>query len=122
MTESPQAAMMRKSRASSSFDPYELTCLLWGGQYPKYPFHNFTADHFSSERIVQERRAAFERVEKTLGTDDASKLLRCYSQTSREDLFEQGLEMGKACLDEMFEHGHEHFVWITLHYNLTNAR
>jgi acyl-CoA oxidase len=122
MTESPQAALMRKSRTSSSFDPYELTCLLWGGQDPKYPFHTSTADYGFSECIVQERRAAFERVEKTLGTHDTSKLPRCYSQTSREDLFEQGLEMGKACLDEKFEHGHEHFVWITPRYNLTNAR
>ena len=43
-------------------------------------------------------------------------------ETSREDLFEQGLEMGKACLDDMLEHNHEYFVWITPRYNLVNAR
>jgi acyl-CoA oxidase len=30
--------------------------------------------------------------------------------------------MGKACLDDMLEHDHEYFVWITPRYNLVNAR
>lgn len=77
---------------------------------------------FSRERIVKERRAAFERVEKALDTYDTSKLPRCYSENSREALFEQGLQMGKVCLDDMLKHEHEHFVWITPRYNLVNAR
>jgi acyl-CoA oxidase len=76
----------------------------------------------ASERIVKEWRAAFKRVEKALGTHDSTKLPRCYSETSREDLFEQGLEMGKACLDDMLEHNHEYFVCVTPRYNLVNAR
>ncbi|KAF1831620.1 acyl-CoA oxidase [Decorospora gaudefroyi] len=104
MVENLQVALMRKARASSSFRPRELTNLLWG-----------------SERVANERRAAFERVEKTLGTYETAKLPRCYSETSREDLFEQGLEMGKVCLDDMLEYEHEHFVWITPRYNLVNA-
>ncbi|KAH6863642.1 acyl-CoA dehydrogenase/oxidase C-terminal [Alternaria alternata] len=104
MAKNTQTTLMQKARASGSIDTFELTCLLWG-----------------KERIVKERRAAFKRVEKALGTYDSTKLPRCYSETSREDLFEQGLEMGKACLDDMLEHNHEHFVWVTPRYNLVNA-
>ncbi|RAR12309.1 acyl-CoA oxidase [Stemphylium lycopersici] len=84
MAENQQVALMRKARASASIDTQELTSLLWG-----------------SERIANERRAAFERVEKALGTYDTKKLPRCYSETSPFD--------------------HEHFVWITPRYNLVNA-
>jgi acyl-CoA oxidase len=80
------------------------------------------ANSLASERIVKERRAAFKRVEKALGTNDNANLPPCYSETSREHLFEQGLKMGKACLDDMLEHGHDYFVWITPRYNLVNAR
>ncbi|CAA9966174.1 Acyl-coenzyme A oxidase [Pyrenophora teres f. maculata] len=99
-----QAKSMRKARSEASFNTYELTCLLWGGP-----------------RIVKERRAAFERVEKALGTYDTSRLPRCYAENNREALFEQGLQMGKVCLDDMLQHKHEHFVWITPRYNLVNA-
>ena len=123
MAGNQQVALMRKARASGSFDPYELTCLLWGRYGPVSPFPMPSILTLaSSKSVVKERRAAFERVEKALGTHDTSRLPRCYSETSREDLFEQGLEMGKACLDEMLTHGHKHFVWITPRYNLTNAR
>ncbi|KAI4909083.1 uncharacterized protein J4E92_010691 [Alternaria infectoria] len=104
MVANAQSALLQKARDSASFDTFQLTCILWG-----------------SEKVVKERRAAFNRVEKAIGTDDNAKLPRCYSETSREDLFEQGLEMGKACLDDMLKHDHGHFVWITPRYNLMNA-
>jgi acyl-CoA oxidase len=79
-----------------------------------------TDDH--SENVVCKRRAAFERVEKQLGTHDTSKLPECYAYTDREAIYEQGLRMGGACLQDMKEHGHDVFAWITPRYNLTNAR
>lgn len=30
--------------------------------------------------------------------------------------------MGRACMADMEEHRHEHFVWITPRHNLINAR
>ena len=72
--------------------------------------------------MVRERRAAFERVEKVLGTHDTTKLPRCYTTTSRQDIFLQGLKMGKACLDDMVAYNHGQFIWVTPRYDLTNAR
>ncbi|KAH7397212.1 hypothetical protein BKA66DRAFT_408587 [Pyrenochaeta sp. MPI-SDFR-AT-0127] len=95
---------MQKARASSSFHTFELTCLIWGG-----------------ENAVRKRRTAFERVERRLGTYDTAKVPNCYAHTSREDYYKQGLEMGKACLDDMTMHDHDLFVWITPRYNLINA-
>ena len=71
---------------------------------------------------VQKRREAFHRVEKVIGTHDSSKLPLCYSDTSREGLYEQGLRMGKAIFEDMQQHDHDVFVWITPRYNLINAR
>ncbi|KAI1665657.1 Acyl-coenzyme A oxidase [Pyrenophora tritici-repentis] len=104
MVQTAQVISMRKARSRSDVNTYALTCLLWGG-----------------ERIVKERRAAFERVEKVLDTYDISKLPRCYAENNREALFEQGLQMSKACLDDMLKYQHEHFVWITPRYNLVNS-
>lgn len=71
---------------------------------------------------MQKRRAAFERVEARLGTNDSTKLPLCYANTSREALYEQGLRMGKACLDDMEIFGHDLWDWITPRFNLINAR
>jgi acyl-CoA oxidase len=46
----------------------------------------------------------------------------CYADTSRGGLYEQGLHMGKACIEDMKKHYHDMFVWITPRYNLINAR
>ncbi|KAF1351516.1 acyl-CoA oxidase [Lizonia empirigonia] len=90
--------LMEKARASGRFDTFELTCLLWGG------------------------RAAFARVEKFIDTHDTNVLPRCYSDTSREGIYEQGLRMGKAIFGDMQEYDHDIFVWVTPRYNLMNAR
>jgi acyl-CoA oxidase len=82
----------------------------------------FSTNPLNSKRMVKKRQAAFKRVEKALGTHGNSKLARCYSQTSREDPLEQGLETGKAYIDDMLEHNHEYFVWINPQYNPVNAR
>ncbi|EMD88691.1 hypothetical protein COCC4DRAFT_60646 [Bipolaris maydis ATCC 48331] len=104
MAENAQTTLMRKARTSSSFNSFDLTCILWGGQ-----------------STVLSRRLAFTRVEKALGTHDTALLPQCYAHTSREALFAQGLEMGKVCLQDMKEYGHEHFVWVTPKYRLVNA-
>lgn len=75
-----------------------------------------------SQSTVLSRRLSFTRVEKALGTHNTALLPQCYAHTSREALFAQGLEMGKACLEDMKEYEHEHFVWITPKYRLVNAR
>ncbi|KAF2123520.1 acyl-CoA oxidase [Dothidotthia symphoricarpi CBS 119687] len=95
---------MQTARASASFDTFELTCLLWGG-----------------EDNVRQRSAAFKRVEKLLGTHDTTKLPRCYADTDRESLYEQGLHMGKVILEDMMRYNHDVFVSITPRYNLINA-
>jgi len=72
--------------------------------------------------IVQKRREAVRRIETTIGTHDVSKLPDCYSDASRESIYEQELRMGKAIFEDMQQCGHDIFVWITPRYNLVNAR
>ena len=57
-----------------------------------------------------------------IGTHGASKLPECYSDTSREGIYEQGLRMGKAIFEDMQHYNHDIFVWITPRYNMINAR
>ncbi|OSS48547.1 hypothetical protein B5807_06998 [Epicoccum nigrum] len=118
--ESRQVALMSRSRAAGSVDTFELTCLLWGG----YVLLNSSPTKTDTRRKdeVQKRREAFRRVEKTIGTHDTSKLPFRYSDASREGLYEQGLRMGKVVFEDMQEHSHDMFVWITPRYNLINAR
>jgi acyl-CoA oxidase len=71
---------------------------------------------------VEKRREAFHRVETTIGTHDVSKLPECYSDTSREGIYEQGLRMGKAIFEDMQRYDHDVFVWITPRCNLINVR
>ncbi|KAF2648187.1 acyl-coenzyme A oxidase 1 [Lophiostoma macrostomum CBS 122681] len=102
--ENRQVGLMRKARQAASFDPFELTCLLYGG-----------------EDMVQERRAAFERVETLLETQDTSKLPRSYGNMNREEAYEEGLQMGKATFEDGIRHGHDVFVNITPRYMLANS-
>ncbi|USP79477.1 Peroxisomal acyl-coenzyme A oxidase 1 [Curvularia clavata] len=104
MAVNAQTVLMRKARDAVTFPVAELTSMFWGG-----------------DAEVRERRAAFERVEKVLGTHDTTKLPRCYTTTSRQDIFLQGLKMGKACLDDMVAYNHGQFIWVTPRYDLTNA-
>jgi acyl-CoA oxidase len=71
---------------------------------------------------VHKRRAAFERIEAQLDTNDATSLPRCYADDSCEGLYEQGLRMSKICIEDMEKHNHDLFVWITPRYQLIIAR
>jgi acyl-CoA oxidase len=73
-----------------------------------------------SEEIVRQRRAAFKRVEDVLGTSDTSKLPRQYSHTGREDLYREGLEEGRAALNDMIAHQHTFFDDLTPRHRLSN--
>ena len=115
-----QVVLMNAARAAGSIDTFELTCLLWGGFVAPRLVTCQTNTHRKGD--VQKRREAFRRVEKVIGTHDTNKLPLCYSDTSREGLYEQGLRMGKAIFEDMQQHDHDVFVWITPRYNLINAR
>ena len=61
---------------------------------------------------VEQRRAAFRRVENVAGTHDGTKLLQCYSDTSREGIYEQGLRMSKAiCKNMLLDATTQHHTW-----------
>lgn len=119
--ENKQIMLIRIARASASFDTAELSSLLWGRSVTPTDGVNLLLTSTSSDE-VHKRRAAFERVEAQLGTGDATRLPQCYADTSREGLYEQGLRMGKACIEDMDKHNHDFFVWITPRYALINAR
>jgi acyl-CoA oxidase len=120
-TDNKQITLMRKTRASTSFDTTELSSLLWGRYVACAGDAGFWLTYSSTDE-VQARRAAFERVEAQLGTNNTTKLPPCYVDTSRNGLYEQGLRMGKDCIEEMEKHNHDLFVWVTPRYNLINAR
>ncbi|KAL3293717.1 acyl-CoA oxidase [Colletotrichum asianum] len=98
-----QAMAMANARSRTSFDVEKLTNLIYGGA-----------------SVVRARRAAWARVEKALGTDDTSRLPGHYAKTSREDLYLDGLRMGRAVWEDRRTHNHAHFDWLTPRYTLFN--
>ncbi len=102
-TANVQIQQMKKARSQTTFSVPSLTSLIHGGL-----------------EAVQARRAAWSRVEAVLGTSDASSLPSQYAKTSREDLYQDGLRMGKAAWDDQREYNHKLFEWITPRYTLAN--
>ncbi|KAJ0302383.1 hypothetical protein Brms1b_012043 [Colletotrichum noveboracense] len=100
---SKQALAMANARSRTSFDVEKLTNLIYGGA-----------------SVVRARRAAWARVEKALGTDDTSRLPGHYAKTSREDLYLDGLRMGRAVWEDRRTHNHAHFDWLTPRSTLFN--
>ncbi|KAF2641161.1 acyl-CoA oxidase [Massarina eburnea CBS 473.64] len=95
---------MRKARQAASFDSFELTCLIYGGNDK-----------------VRQRRAAFERVERLSGTHDTIVLPKCYANTNREEAYDQGLKVGKIAFEDGLKYGHSFFHKMTPRYTLSNA-
>lgn len=98
-----QKKLMASARSRTSFDVESLTRVLYGD-----------AD------TIRRRREAWARVEAAIGTSDTSQLPRRYAKTSREDLYLDGLELGRAAFDDRATFGHDFFDWITPRYTLFN--
>ncbi|RYP22449.1 hypothetical protein DL765_001661 [Monosporascus sp. GIB2] len=95
--------MMANARSRASFDIEALTRVIHGD-----------AD------TVRRRREAWARVEAVLGTSDTLRLPQQYAKTSREDLYIDGLRMGKAAWDDRAKSGHDFFGWMTPRLTLFN--
>ncbi|KAF2875806.1 acyl-CoA dehydrogenase/oxidase C-terminal [Massariosphaeria phaeospora] len=95
---------MKKAREAASFDTHELTCLIYGG-----------------EQTVQQRRVAFERVERALGTRDTSILPRCYGNMNRDEAYDEGLEVGRVTFEDGRHHNHDFFLESTPRGMIANA-
>ncbi|KAF9875400.1 hypothetical protein CkaCkLH20_07220 [Colletotrichum karsti] len=100
---SKQALAMANARSRTSFNVEKLTNLIYGGP-----------------SVVRSRREAWARVEEALGTSDTSRLPAHYAKTSREDLYLDGLRMGRAVWEDRRTHDHDHFDWLTPRYTLFN--
>ena len=94
-----QMRMWQTARVQTTFDIEGMTRLIYGG-----------AD------IVRRRREAWARVEARTGAEDTSRLPRQYAKTSREELYIDGLELGKAAFEDRAEYGHDFFDWISPRY------
>ncbi|KAL9595399.1 MAG: hypothetical protein Q9219_006474 [cf. Caloplaca sp. 3 TL-2023] len=93
--------LMRKARAGASFDSGQLRHFLYGG-----------------EEATKRRLAAFERVEKALGLSDTTRLPRQYANLDREGQYLDGLEFGKAMMDDEVKHRHGIFDYHTHQFAL----
>ncbi len=98
-----QMKLMADARARTSFNIENLTRVIYGD-----------AD------TVRRRREAWARVEAVLGTSDLSQLPYRYAKTSREDLYLDGLSMGKAAFEDRAKFSHDFFDWLTPRYTLFN--
>ena len=97
--QTPQMEMMAAARSRTSFDVEAMTCII-----------------FEGEDTVRRRREAWERIEERLGASDTSVLPRQYAKTSREDLYLDGLALGRAAFDDRVKYGHDFFDWISPRY------
>lgn len=98
-----QKMLMADARSRTSFEVESLTRVIYGN-----------AD------TLRRRREAWARIEASLGTSDTSRLPYRYAKTSREDLYLDGLELGRAAFDDRTKYGHDFFDWITPRYTLFN--
>lgn len=67
---------------------------------------------------MNQRRAAFERVEKALDLSDTMKIPPAYTNTDREGQYLEGLRFGKAIMDDEVQHRHGIFDFHTHQYAL----
>ncbi|KAH8651251.1 acyl-CoA dehydrogenase/oxidase C-terminal [Xylariales sp. PMI_506] len=98
-----QTSLMAEARAQTSINVEVLAQIIHGGA--------------STLRL---RREAWERVESTLECSDTWLLPQHYVKTSREDLYLDGLRLGKATRDDKLKYGHNFFDWITPRYSPAN--
>ncbi|RYP03348.1 hypothetical protein DL764_005203 [Monosporascus ibericus] len=98
-----QTEMMAEVRSPASFGVEALTRVICGD-----------AD------TVRRRRKAWARVEAVLGTSDTSRLPQQYVKTSCEDMYIDGLEMGKAAWDDLAKSGQDFFDWMAPRFTLFN--
>ncbi|KAJ8605958.1 hypothetical protein MRB53_041251 [Persea americana] len=104
MTDSRQMMLMRQARERISFDGDALTNII----------------HDGASR-AQARRDAWRRVEQAIGTADTSTLPAQYRDTSREGLYEEGLQSGVAHWTDSIRHNHDFFDSVTPRYALINS-
>lgn len=67
------------------------------------------------------RRAAWNRVETTLGLTDTWKLPRQYGLRTAVEEYDEGLEESKAMLQDQIDHGHDFFNKQTHAYRFGNS-
>ena len=99
-----QVQLMNEARSAATFNSETLTSLIYGGM-----------DN------VKQRRIAWDRFETTTDTKDMNKLPRCYGSQNREEMYDEGLEMGKAAFEDTLKYKHNFFKDITPKYQLNNA-
>ncbi|KAL8826624.1 MAG: hypothetical protein Q9191_003688 [Dirinaria sp. TL-2023a] len=93
--------LMDKARAEASFDSRQLMHFLYGG-----------------EEASNRRQAAFKRVEDALGLSDTKKLPRQYSNLNREGQYLDGLQFGRAMMEDEIKHRHGVFDYHTHQFAL----
>ncbi|KAF9450596.1 acyl-CoA oxidase [Macrolepiota fuliginosa MF-IS2] len=98
-----QVQLMRKARAKTSFDPRQLTYVIFGGKDE-----------------VQRREGILARVERTIG-EGGRKLPRNYGEMNRTDLYHHGLHVGRAMQEDEIIHRHGLFSHMDVNYALLNA-
>ncbi|KAE8356320.1 hypothetical protein BDV28DRAFT_117472 [Aspergillus coremiiformis] len=99
-----QMDLMHQARASSTFDPMDLTVII-----------------YDNEETVLSRRAAFHRVERSLGLLDNMKLPHIYSGLDREGLYLEGVRRARVITSDMIAHDHSHFQWLNERYQICNS-
>ncbi|KAE8395463.1 hypothetical protein BDV23DRAFT_194167 [Aspergillus alliaceus] len=95
---------MDQARASSTFDPTKLTVMI-----------------YDNDETVVSRRAAFHRVESSLGLLDSMKLPHIYSGLDREGLYLEGVRRARVITSDMIAHNHSHFQWLNERYQICNS-
>ena len=99
-----QTSMMAEARAQRSFDTETLAEIIHGGY-----------------EGLHQKRCAWSRVEAANGATNPDRLPDQYAYTSREDLYREGLESGKAAWIDGVKHNHSLFDVITPRYGMANA-
>ncbi|EXJ54443.1 hypothetical protein A1O7_09782 [Cladophialophora yegresii CBS 114405] len=99
-----QKTLMAQARARGTFDTEALAQIIHGGA-----------------EGLQQKRGAWSRVEEAVGATDPDRLPDQYAYTSREDLYREGLQTGKAAWIDGVKHGHSLFDVITPRYGMSNA-
>jgi hypothetical protein len=99
-TSNRQVELMRQARQSASFNPRQLTYVLYDGYVFRHLLGTlvtlFSPSH--SAESVERREAIISRVEAKLGESDSMVLPRAYGDLGRTSQYHEGLRFGKILM------------------------
>ncbi|KAG6809699.1 hypothetical protein H0H92_015122 [Tricholoma furcatifolium] len=118
-----QQKLMQAARSSASFDPLDLTYIIYNGHVSIQfcAVASYTYIEMNRKEDFENRALVRTRIEDRLGESNPLRLPKVYEGLDRKAQYHNGLRFAQALLEDELKHGHGYFDRTTHHYTLINA-